>query len=279
MATFFDYVHYRPLLKEQAIRRKKESPGFTLARLAEKAQLQAPYLTNVLKEKAHLSADQLHSVADVLGWDDGERDYAQLLLDWERSANPRRRDSLKNRIEKIRKEKLQARAHSKNQLIETTAEEFTRFYLNPFYTLINNFISVPRFAKRPKRIAQALGVDTEMVSRYLKDLVEMGFLAAGAAGYQRVKKNFLLPKESPLFDPHVQLMQQLSARQMQRLPDDKKFSFSATFSADPVTREKIQREFLKFSKTLEEIVKEAPAEELYGLRFDLFQWSHENEAP
>lgn len=277
MATFFDYAHYRPLIKEQALRWKKERPGWTLGRIAEKAQLQAPYLTNVLKDKAHLNADQLHSLADVFGWDEGEREYVHLLLDWERSANPRRREILKGRIEKIRKEKLQAKAHSKNQVIETTPEEFTRFYLNPFYTLINNFIAVPRFAKSPKRIARALGMDPAQVVRYVKELVEMGFLAPGAQGYEKIRKNFLLPRESPLFNPHVQLMQQLSAQQMQRLPEDKKYSFSATFSADPATREKIQREFLKFAKALEVIVKEAPSEELYGLRFDLFQWSHEGE--
>jgi uncharacterized protein (TIGR02147 family) len=277
MATFFDYAHYRPLLKEQALRWKKERPGWTLGRIAEKAQLQAPYLTNVLKDKAHLNADQLHSLADVFAWDEGEREYAHLLLDWERSGNPRRRELLKSRIEKIRKEKLQARAHSKNQVIETTPEEFTRFYLNPFYTLINNFIAVPRFAKQPKRIARALGMDPAQVTRYVKELVDMGFLAAGAQGYEKVRKNFLLPRESPLFNPHVQLMQQLSAQQMQRLPDDKKYNFSATFSADPATREKLQREFLKFAKALEVIVKESPSEELYGLRFDLFQWSHEGE--
>ena len=277
MATIYDYAHYRPLIREQAMRWKKERAGWTLSRIAEKAQIQAPYLTNVLKEKAHLNADQLHSLGDVFGWDEAEREYTGYLLEWERSGNPRRREVLKGRIDKIRKDKLQVKGHLNKQVMEATPEEFTRFFMNPFYTLINAFMNISRFAKQPKRIARALGHDPAQVQRWVKDLVDMQFIAPTAGGYEKVRRNFLLPKESHLFPAHTQLMQQATLQQLQRLPEDKKFSFTATISADPETREKIQREFLKFAKAVEGLVKEAPSDELYGLRFDLFQWSHEGE--
>lgn len=275
MRSIFDHLEYRPLLREQAGHWKSTHSGWTLARIAEKAGIQAPYLTNVLKERAHLSADQLHGLGQVLGWEEEELDYCQLLLERERSGLPRRKESLKRRIETIRKAKLESKAHLKKDVIESTPEEFTRFFLNPFYYLLNVFLGIPRFAADPSRISRCLNVHPDRVNAWLRDLVKMKFLEPTKTGYKVVRSNFHLPRESPLCEPHQQLMLQASHQHLQKLPEDKKYSFTVTFSADPATREKIQREFLKFLQSVEPLVKDAPAEEIYGMRFDLFQWSHE----
>lgn len=277
MASHFEHLTYRPLLREQATRWKKEHHGWTLQRIAEKAGIQAPYLTNVLKERAHLSADQLHSLSQVFHWDADELDYGSLLLEWERSGLPKRKERLRQKIEAVRKEKLESKANLKKDVIETgTPEELTRFFLNPFYFLLNSFLGIPRFSKDPARIASCLNVHPSRVATWLKDLVKMKFIEAGKDGYKVVRRNFHLPRESPLCEPHQQLMLQLSHQHLQSLPEDRKYSFTVTFSADPAAREKIQREFLAFLKKVEPIVKDAPTEEIYGMRFDLFQWSTEN---
>jgi uncharacterized protein (TIGR02147 family) len=275
MNSIYDYQDYRPLLREQATRWKREHAGWTLQRIAEKASIQAPYLTNVLKERAHLSADQLHSLGQVFQWEPDELDYCALLLERERSALPKRKEALKRKIEAVRKGKLESKANLKKDVIESTPEEFTRFFLNPFYFLMNVFLGIPRFAKDPSRIAHCLNVHPARVNTWMKDLVKMKFVEGGPAGYKVVRRNFHLPRESPLCEPHQQLMQQASHQHLQSLPDDRKYSFTVTFSADPAAREKIQREFLKFLQAVEPVVKDAPAEEIYGMRFDLFQWSHE----
>lgn len=275
MTSIFDYQEYRPLLRDQAHAWKKEHAGWTLGRIAEKAAIQAPYLTNVLKERAHLSPDQLHALAQVFQWDQDELDYCALLLERERSGLPKRRESLRQKIEAVRKQKLESKANLRKDVIDSTPEEFTRFFLNPFYYLTNVFLGIPRFAKEPSRIADCLNVHPARVSAWLRDLVKMKFLESGPGGYKVIRRNFHLPRESPLCEPHQQLLLQATHQHLQSLPDDRKYSFTATFSADPASREKIQREFLKFLKAVEPIVKDAPAEEIYGLRFDLFQWSHE----
>lgn len=275
MHSLFDYTAYRPLLRDQAQAWKREHAGWTLGRIAEKAAIQAPYLTNVLKERAHLSADQLHGLASVFHWEQDELDYCQLLLERERSGMPKRRQALTQKIEAVRKQKLEAKANLKKDVIESTPEEFTRFFLNPFYYLMNVFLGIPRFSREPSRIADCLNVHPARVNAWLKDLVKMKFLEQTGDGYKVIRKNFHLPRESPLCEPHQQLLQQASHQHLQSLPDDRKYSFTATFSADPAAREKIQREFLKFLQAVEPIVKDAPTEELFGMRFDLFQWSHE----
>lgn len=277
MSSNFEYLAYRPLLRDQALRWKKEHSGWSLQRIAEKAQIQAPYLTNVLKQRAHLSPDQLHALAQVFEWEQDELDYATLLLDWERSGSSQRRELLKKRIEKVRLDKLESKAHLKKSSIDAPSEDLTRFYLNPFYFLMNVFLGIPRFAKDPSRIASCLNVHPSRVSGWLKDLTRMKFIEAGKAGYRVIRRESHLPRESPLCEPHQQLIQQATQQHLQSLPEDKKYSFTVTFSADPAAREKIQREFLAFLKNIEGTVKEAPAEEIYGMRFDLFQWTHERD--
>ena len=80
---------------------KKARPGWTLQKFAEKSGIQPPYLTNVLKERAHLNPDQLFSLTQTIGFSADETDYCLLLLDWEKSAQAARKALLKEKIEKI----------------------------------------------------------------------------------------------------------------------------------------------------------------------------------
>jgi len=275
MSSHFEHLSYRPLLREQAARWKEEHSGWTLQRIASKCGIQAPYLTNVLKERAHLSPDQLYALARLFQWEDDEQEYAALLLEWERSGNPQRKTRLRGKIEALRRARLESKANLKKEVIETNPEELTRFFLNPFYFLLNAFLGIPRYARAPERIAACLNVHPSRVQGWLRDLVKMKLVETGPEGYRKLRRNFHLPKESPLCEPHQELMAQLSGQHLRGLPDDQRYCFTVTFSADPATRDKVQREFLKFLQAVEPVVKEAPAEELYGMRFDLFQWSHE----
>lgn len=277
MTSIYESLHYRQILSLRAQELKAQRPGWTLGKLAEKALIQAPYLTNVLKERAHLNPDQLYSLSHLLGFDDDETQYAQLLLEWERSGHAGRKLRLKAQIETIRKANLSSKANLKKELVADEEKHTLRFFLNPYYKIINSFLAVERFAKEPLRIANALHISPAQLERWLKDLTEMNFIKKNLGGYQKLKKNFHLPRESPLCDPHQALISSSASQHAQSLPDDEKFNFMLTFSADDETREKIQREFMKFLKTIEEDVKAAPSKEIYGLSFDLFKWSYESQ--
>ncbi|MBX2988582.1 MAG: TIGR02147 family protein [Bdellovibrionaceae bacterium] len=275
MLNVYDYQEYRKLLRDEAARRKKERPGWTLQRIAEKAEVQAPYLTNVLKERAHLQSDQLYALAQIFEWDEEQTDYAQMLLEQERSGNLQRRKHLLEKLNRIRREKMRTKAHLKAELVEEGAPENMRLFLNPFAFVVYSLLSVPRFNQDPRRITRCLPVDFTQVQSWLKDLVRAGFLKATAKGYEKQKKQFHVPADSPLCEPHQTLLRQLMQQQIQSLPDGEKYAFKVNFSADPETRDQIQKEFLKFLKAVEPLVQTAPSEEVYGLSFELFRWSYE----
>lgn len=275
--SFYDFRDYRELIRSQAVALKREHPARTLKWLAGKIGVQSTYLTNVLKGRSHLNSDQLYATVEAFGWDEDQAAYVELLMDWERSAHTKRKQELQKRIDEVRKAKLQSKAHLKQEVVKANPEEYSKFYLNPFYALVHAFITLPKYASKPSLVSQCLNLGSKQVKGIVKELVQLHFLAEEKGAYMRTKKNFHLPKESPLCSPHLLLMQQAAATHMQSLPEEEKYSFTATLSADPATREKIHREFLNFLKTIEPWVKAAPVEELYGMRFDLFRWSFERE--
>lgn len=275
MGSIYEFLSYRQIIASRATELKAHRPGWTLQKLANKSGIQPPYLTNVLKEKAHLSADQLYAIAELLSMDEEEIAYTSSLLEWERSGHAARKSKMRERIEAVRKEKLSTKAHIKKQVIEDEEKHTVRFFLNPYYRIVNSFLGVQRFSQEPEKISKCLKVSRRQVDQWLKDLVEMGFARKVGRSFEKEKANFHLPPESPLFLPHQSLLQKSSDRHLQGLPADQKYNFALTFSADEATREKVQREFMKFLKTIEGDVKSAPADEIYGLSFDLFKWSHD----
>lgn len=271
--SIYNQWNYRAHLHEVSRGLKAQRPGFTLQKLAAKTGLQAPYLTNVFKERAHLNLDQAHAVGSELGLSEEEIEHLLLLVDFERSSLSSRRQKLKERIDKIRREKLKSKAHLQKEILETGTENETKFFLNPYYKIINAFLGIERYRENPAAIAQALHLDPRQVEAWIKDLIDMGFAQKTKEGLEKLKRNFHLSKDSPLCSPHQQLLSQVAARQVQSLPDAEKFNFAVTFSADAETRDQVQREFLKFLKSIESLVKDAPAHDVFGLSFDLFRWS------
>ncbi len=85
--SIYSYLEYRPALAERLVRQKNQPGGVTMAKLAEKIPVQPSYLTNVVKERAHFNADQLHTLCELLGYTAEEIRYLTLLLEHERSSN------------------------------------------------------------------------------------------------------------------------------------------------------------------------------------------------
>ncbi len=273
MSDIFNYLDYRKLIKDRVKLSKKGQRGWTLQRLAERAAIQPPYLTNVLKERAHLNSDQLYNVSKNLGLNSEEIRFSLLLLDWERSANEERRTNLKNEIEAIRKQKLKTETHLKAEKVDPSLEDLTRFYINPELQLVYAFLGIEKYAGDLKLIAERLGIAVEQVQEYVAELKDLGMVQVAHKGVEKTKKRLHLPKDSALCSPQQMLMHYRALQHLQQLPGGEKYNFMVTFTADEETRERVQQEFMMFLGKIEQLVKEAPSKEVYQMHFDLFSWS------
>ena len=272
MASIFEYLDYRKLIRDLSQAKKKKRAGWTLQRLATETGVQPPYLTNVLKGRAHLNGDQLYLAAKALGFQDDEVAFSLLLLEWERSASEERRKELLAQIERMRKTKLKSEAHLKAKAFEVPAENVMRYYLNPDLQLVYAFLAVKKFSRGFDALARALNIDVERVEALVKELQEMGFVRVEEKGIEKLHRSLHLPKDSPLLHAQQQVMRLRAFQHLQSLAEKDKYGFMVTFTADEATRERIQREFLKFLAQVETWVKDAPSESAYQMSFDLFPW-------
>lgn len=271
--SIFKYINYRQLIADRANSRKKARAGWTLQRLAQQAGLHPPFLTNVLKERAHLNSDQLFSLTRALDFSDEETSFALLLQEHERSAHAERRKYLRDRIDAVVREKARTESHLSAPKVEATTEEITRFYVNPELQLIHAFLGVERFAKDPRLIATALNIEPARVELLIRELVSLGYVRETGGGLEKTRKSLHLPKDSPLCAPQQLLMQYRALQHQQLLPEDSRYNFAVTFTSDEETKARIHQEFLQFLGRIEKWVRAAPSAEVYQLRFDLFPWS------
>lgn len=271
--NIFEYLNYRMALKKLTSEWKKREPNGTLGSLAEAARIQPPYLTNVLKERAHLNTDQLFLICKAMGLSEDESHYLQLLLEADRTGLAERKKKLIEQIEEIQKQQLKTNTRLKAKTIEVTDDSFNRYYLNPDLQLIYAFLGVERFKNNLKLIAENLGLEREDLDKCIQELIQLGFLKSSSAGLEKVHPRIHLGSDSPVTKAQQQLLKMRGAQQLLRAPAERRYSFLVNFTADEPTREFIQREFIRYLQAVEERVGSAESQHVYQMSFDLFPWS------
>jgi hypothetical protein len=84
-----------------------------------------------------------------------------------------------------------------------------------------------------------------------------------------------LPKTSPAYKPWRNQLKLLCMERLNRIPHDRDYSLSATFSANAKIRDKIKAEFLDLIKKSQALTEGTKLEDTYQMSFDLFSWTGE----
>ncbi len=269
----FTYLSYRAWLCQAHKQKKSERSTWTLGRLADCTSIQAPYLTNVMKERAHLSADQLFAILEYFKASPAERDYLLLLQDWERSSLASRKSFLKKQIDSIQEEQLRTEIHIQAPVAKVDQNELSRYYIDPHLQLIYAFLGIERFSQKPTRVAECLSITEDQVDSAIQELRKMGLLVTSKGKLEKTKKKLHLPKDSYLCWPQQQLMKQRSALHLLKLPKELQYNFMVTFTADENCRKRIQLEFLQFLSRIESWVHESDSTDVHQMNFELFPWT------
>lgn len=271
--SLYKHLEYRPALQEIIEKRRKLPGKFTLRKLAEASDLQASFLTNVLKGRFDFNADQLFAVATALELTPSERDYVLLLLDHERSVHKPRRQDLRREIERQRQENLRTEKNLAQKAVELPSDAQAQFYLDPFAQLVLMYLAIPPYNKTPERLGSVLGISQQHLGEILKILIGNGFAAQEKGVYKVLLRDRHLPKRNPLSGPFATMIRLRSLDQLQRLSLEQSYSHTMTFTATMETKEQLSDAYVSFLKKAEAIVRPAAEEHLFQMNFDLFPWS------
>lgn len=270
-AGFFSTSDYRRLVRQGIEQRKIFQKDFTFDYCARSARIAKSYLSRVLAGKADLSTDQLWLISDALDWNADEREYALLCLEWSRASVAERKKALAARIKAIQ-EKFSQTHHSleKINVVGQNATNLTWYYLEPLIQVIHVGLTIPKFARQPSLLQDALGIGSDRLNKSLRTLVENGFIELTNKGYRTVTDGLHLSGESDLYAPWRNLMLQflhsvLSWKAIQKTD----ISFNALFTATDAERESIHQDFLKLLNRARHLSEKASPSNLYQLNFTL----------
>ena len=283
--SLFQEKSYRSAIERIVSSRKHLDSRMRFGLLAESMRIQKSYLSKVLRGDAHLSTDQLYLGCKYLGLTPEESKYLQLLLEFERSTLPDRKESLRKQVERMQAIQLESKKHLKAGEVARDSEELAlgngAYYLDPTHQLVHIALTVPKYLSDPRLISQDLGIEPERVEQSIDVLTKLGVLAvsqeSSAGKRARGKIELLqtqvhLPRESPFYRPWRAQLRQWALQRLLQLDSKKAYTFSVVFSADEETRTEIQAKFLEFLSWTEKRVAKTKPERVYQMNFDLFRW-------
>jgi hypothetical protein len=276
--NIFKETSYRRIVDEVIKERRRDDPSWTFQALAEATRIPKSYVSKVMHQTAHFSADQLFLVCDHLEFDESESAYVQLLLEWERCGVERRKRQLKARLAAMQAAALDTKHHLKAGAAGTFAPEaLEKYYLDPMNQVVHMGLSVPALARDLPRLAAKLEVPLKVVTSIVERLERLGVVERTASGTLRtLRPNLHLPKDSPVYRAWLAQLKLLAADRLLRRPRPEDYSFSVSFSATPAVKVQLQAEFLQLLKRAEALVEGvAPAERegAFQMSFELFAWS------
>jgi uncharacterized protein (TIGR02147 family) len=180
---------------EQKHSENSEKRGY-LKKLAEAANCQPSFISQVMRGKAQITPDHAIDLAVFWGLNDGETDYFLNLVLLDRAGSRAHRQYCQSKLRqlKVQNAEISKRVQSRKVVkIETQS----KYYSDWLWPVIHILTSIPNFS-RAEKIANALSVDTRRVREVLLELKEMGFVEEKEDGSWSIGHNRLhLDKESP----------------------------------------------------------------------------------
>lgn len=129
MNDVFDYLNYRKFLKDYYDFRKKESSHFSLRSFGRMVDIDASYLSKILKEQRHIAPRSVDIVSDYLKFNGTRRRYFKILIEFNKVTDE---DQKRELFEKL----LSMRSNHTKNLDESQFAYYQKWY----YTALRNLL-------------------------------------------------------------------------------------------------------------------------------------------
>lgn len=270
--NIYKYDTYKSIIKLKIDALRKDSvKSISLGTLAKTCGIQKTYISKVLNHDGHFNSDQLYSIGNALKFTTKEISYLFLLLEYEKSEHPKRRDFLKKKIDKVKSQYLK----SENYLTDKELPQNSltlKYHLNPNALLVHMYLTIPKYRLNTDSIAQKIKVTKNEFLNILDLLQDLKYISYKDNKIEVLKENIHLSKDSELYPFYKTLIKVKTIEKIQNDSVSSDYNFSVIFSSSEKAKQEVQEHFMNFLKTIEEIVKKSKCEEVYQVNFDLISW-------
>lgn len=267
----FDYRSYKSYLRDLIHSSPCRGRGMKTA-IAQAAQCQSTYVSQVLQGNRHFSLEQAELINLHLGHSPDESRFFILLVSFERAGNP----ALKARLDrelKIETEKFQnLKDRLKAKKEELNPEVQASYYRTWYNTAVHVCLTVSKLRTK-EAISRALGVPLTQVSEALEFLTSAGLAEKRGNEFFTGNRVVFVGRDSPLLTHHHINWRHQAIRSIEMNRKDD-VHYSAVVSITAKDAEKIRSLFLRSIEEAREVWKASTnEEELQSICVDFFKVS------
>lgn len=264
METPFEFQNYKAYLRATAD--AQETRGF-LAKLAEAAGCQRPYLSKVLNEHVHLLPEQLYGICDYLNLNSYEKEYLMLLLEMERSGKPAYTRHLEKKIQDLKSRyEHEQKARGKLEITEVDPNLLFKYYSHWSYPLTHIATSLPN-CQTMEALTAYTGIDEDQLKTVLQLLIDLRFVSQSQGRYSWSNGNFHIQSDHGWTKALQTQMRLYSLEQLDRAEG---VHFSSVQSLSKKDAQKLRTRILEMIEEFNKISAPSAAEEVVVFNVDYF---------
>lgn len=261
----FEYNSYKKYLKDLTINHYKVSELATIA------GCHRTYFSQVLNGKAQLTIDHILNLADILKFNEVEKNYFLNLCFLGRASLIRTKDNLKKKLEQLRKIALSTPRNlkSSDSFHKLSPEKRYDYFSNYQVQQVHMITSIAKY-QTAEAIAEKLKLPLNHVENILKQLVELDFIEKNGNKFSyKSSKNLEFSKEDPFFHS-FQINWRLNA--ISEIKHENSFNRTYVFTLNKNDVPIFKSRLLKLiRKQMDFVHQSEPPEEMYCFNCDFFE--------
>lgn len=264
--TVFEFDDYRSYLL-QRLGQPGQRTGLR-RKACEALRCHTTYLSQVLRQKSHLSLEHAESLNRFLHHTDEESEFFLILVCCSRAGTTRLKERFLKRMEGLlaRRNRIKSRIANASEL---TPENCERFYSHWLYTAIHALVSVKEF-QDPKNLARTLSFPFEKVSEALNFLQAIGIIVEKGHHLEPGPTVLNLAGNSSCIPKH-HTNWRLHAIQSLFYPRSNDLHYSAAVSMSLADAQRVRENILRCLQENVDLIKTSPPEDVFVYNFDFYR--------
>jgi uncharacterized protein (TIGR02147 family) len=263
--SIYDFDHYVNYLR--ALIQDLDSP-ISVRELAEAADVQRSYLSNILADKAQLNREQGYRLGSYLGMDEAELCYFLNLIEIQRAGFSKYQAYLKKKAVSMKKDSEQLKNKLNRSPLDLAQDIATEYFSCWEYSAVHLLTSIPEF-RTLRKISKSLHLTPREVQYFTDKLMEWSLIEKTKEGFGWISGNIHIQADSPVARLHQRNWRE-RALENSKINDEKSIHFTSVYSMSHSDAKKARSKILKVIKEYSEQASISKEEALVCFNVDFF---------
>jgi uncharacterized protein (TIGR02147 family) len=264
--SVFNYLDYKKYIEDEV--KDLGEPWGYWGQLAKAINCQPAYLSRCLKDKTHLTVDQILALSRFWSLSANETDYLVYLLEMDRAGSKENREFFLKKLKALKEENQNLKTRLKKDSFEKIQDQ--ALYYSSWLWMAVHFATSIESLQSLEELSKRFSISTEHTRFILEKLLELGLVNKDGNKWTFLSGEFHLGKESPLIASHHQNWRSKAVADSQN-PMSDGVHYSAVHTLSKKDFERLKANLLKFIDESREIINPSPEEEIICLNLDIFR--------